>query len=131
MSASTSNVSGTPERASRQGRRRARITLLLIFAVSVAPFVAAYLAYEFWQPSGRVNHGELIEPHRLPSGPLAQLDGRKFRLDDLRGKWVMIHAGSGRCGESCRKQLYYMRQVRLAQGKDRDRVERVWLITDS
>jgi hypothetical protein len=42
----------------------------------------------------------------------------------------MLHADSGACGESCRKQLYYMRQVRLAQGANRERIERVWLITD-
>jgi len=101
-----------------------------MFAVAVAPFVLAYFAYEYWQPSGRMNHGELIEPRILPVTPLVQLDGEPFRLADLKGKWLMLHADSGACGDSCRKQLYFMRQVRLALGKDFDRIGRVWLITD-
>ncbi|MCC6608366.1 MAG: hypothetical protein IT515_01650 [Burkholderiales bacterium] len=101
-----------------------------MFAVAVGPFVLAYLAYQFWQPAGRVNHGELIEPRTLPSAPLAQIDGKPFRLEELKGKWLMIHADSGACRESCRKQLYFMRQVRLAQGQNQDRIERIWLLTD-
>jgi hypothetical protein len=42
----------------------------------------------------------------------------------------MLLAGDGDCRESCRKMLYEMRQLRLAQGKEMDRIERVWLITD-
>lgn len=101
-----------------------------MFAVAVAPFVLAWLAYLFWQPDRFMNHGDLIEPRQLPSAPLALRDGRPFRLAEHRGKWVLIHPDSGDCTESCRKQLYYMRQVRLALGADRDRVERVWLLTD-
>jgi cytochrome oxidase Cu insertion factor (SCO1/SenC/PrrC family) len=101
-----------------------------MFAVTVAPFVFAYLAYQYWQPAGRSNHGELIEPRILPTAPLVLLNGKPFQLADLKGKWLMIHADSGACAESCRKQLYFMRQVRLAQGKNFDRIERVWLITD-
>lgn len=113
-----------------QTRRRGGLILLAMFAVTVGPFVLAYLAYQFWQPAGRVNYGELLEPRTLPSAPLVQVDGKPFRLADLKGKWLMIHADGGACGESCRKQLYFMRQVRLAQGKNRDRIERIWLVTD-
>lgn len=77
-----------------------------------------------------MNHGELIEPHPLPEARLSLTDGRPFRLDSYRGKWVLVHADSGACGESCRQQLYYMRQVRLAQGANQTRIERVWLLTD-
>src|SRR5690606_19655399 len=34
------------------------------------------------------------------------------------------------CDETCNRQLYEMRQLRTAQGKEMDRIERVWLITD-
>jgi glycine/D-amino acid oxidase-like deaminating enzyme len=37
---------------------------------------------------------------------------------------------SGRCDEFCRRKLFTLRQLRLAQGKDMERVERVWLIDD-
>jgi hypothetical protein len=32
--------------------------------------------------------------------------------------------------EFCRQKLYYLRQVRLTQGKDMERIERLWIITD-
>jgi len=128
MSHSTSNASAPADPAVR---RRSRLTLLLIFAVAVAPFALAWLAYVFWAPERHMNHGELIEPHTLPDAPLALADGRPFRLDAYRGKWVLIHADSGMCEEACRQQLYYMRQVRLAQGANQTRIERVWLLTDN
>lgn len=130
MPHSISNASAPGDPSGSAARRRSRITLLLIFAVAVAPFVAAWLAYLYWKPDRFMNHGDLIEPRQLPSAPLVLRDGRPFRLDEHRGKWMLIHADSGACEESCRKQLYYMRQVRLALGADRDRVERVWLLTD-
>jgi hypothetical protein len=48
----------------------------------------------------------------------------------LKGKWVLVTIDSGRCDAYCRQKLVYMRQVRLAQGKDAGRIERAWLITD-
>jgi len=130
MSHSTSSESAPVDPGDPGARRRGRITLLLIFAVAVAPFVLAWIAYLFWEPDRYINHGDLIEPRPLPAAALTLLDGGPFRLDTHRGKWVLIHVDSGVCGEPCRKQLYYMRQVRLAQGRDRDRIERVWLISD-
>jgi len=94
------------------------------------PTVAAWLAYFVWQPESRANYGELIEPRRLRDSELQFLDGRPFRLSQLRGKWVMLQIDSGACGEGCRQKLLYMRQARLAQGKAMGRIERVWLLTD-
>lgn len=127
MSHSTSSASAAADRAAP---RRGRNTLLLMFAVAVAPFVAAWLAYLYWEPDRHMNHGELLEPRPLPEAALMRRDGAPFRLDAYRGKWVLIHADSGACGEPCRQQLYYMRQVRLAQGANQVRIERVWLLTD-
>ena len=101
-----------------------------MFGIAAAPFALAWLAYLYWQPEQRMNHGELIEPRQLPGAPLVTREGESFRLEALRGKWVLVHADSGACADPCRRQLYYMRQVRLAQGANRDRIERVWLLTD-
>jgi len=130
MSHSTSNAAAPADAANPAARRRSRTTLLLIFAVAIAPFVFAWIAYLFWESDRHMNHGELIAPHQLPVVPLTLSDGTPFSLAAHRGKWLLIHADSGACTESCRKQLYYMRQVRLALGANRDRVERVWLLTD-
>jgi hypothetical protein len=92
---------------------------------------ASYLLYYFWPPARTVNYGELIEPRRLPDAPLALADGSPFRLSQLKGKWVLVSIDAGGCGPQCEKKLVYMRQLRLTQGKDMDRVERAWLISDT
>ena len=53
-----------------------------------------------------------------------------LRMKDFHGKWVLVHVDSGACNEACQKKLYYMRQVRLVQGKEKHRIERLWLIND-
>lgn len=111
--------------------RASRWPLFWVAVASVAPFVLAYLAFYFWAPEGRMNYGELIEPPRpLPGVELKLDDGRPFRLGELRGKWILMQVSPGACDEGCQRRLYHMRQVRRAQGKDMERIERVWLIGD-
>lgn len=111
--------------------RKGRIKLVLLGTVLSLPVVAAYLLYFFGPPvDGTVNYGDLLEPVALPDPELRLLDGRGFRLSDLKGRWVMLQAGAGACDEGCRARLYAMRQVRKIQGKEMHRIERVWLVTD-
>jgi hypothetical protein len=109
---------------------RSNLTLWIILAVCIAPFAGSFIAYHFWKPAGQVNYGTLLEPAPLPAAPLALADGRAFGLADLKGRWVLVTLDSGACDEYCRKKLWVMRQVRLTQGKDMQRVERLWLVTD-
>lgn len=109
---------------------KSRGNLWLLAAISIAPVLASYIAYYYWQPEGHVNYGELLEPRPTPDPQLALVDGAPFRLSQLRNKWVLLVAQPGACDAYCRQQLVHIRQLRLAQGKDSDRVERVWLVTD-
>jgi hypothetical protein len=110
--------------------RRSRLTLWLILATCAAPIVASYIAYYFWHPSGHVNYGELIEPRRMPDVALQSIDGSPFRFSDAKGDWLLVVADRAACDARCRTALIYTRQVRLAQGKEAERIERVWLLTD-
>lgn len=108
-----------------------RIKFLLLLGVFIAPVVAAYLAYFGWRPAGHSNYGDLLEVTPLQHTAGQALDGRRFDLDRLRGKWVMVHLGAARCDGGCVRQLYLMRQTRIAQGKEQPRIERLWVLTDS
>lgn len=115
--------------ASKSGRNR----LLLVLGLFAAPVVASFLAYYVWQPQGAVlNYGELITPVR-PTGEimLTQLDGSPLAIKTLRGKWLLVYAGGGACDARCEHSLYAMRQVRLLQNREQDRVRRVWVVTDA
>ena len=122
MYSSASNARSDPS----SGRRK----MLLIAALCLAPLVAAWIAFYYLQPGGGVNYGELIPAHPLIDPPLRHLDGRPFRLSELKGKWIMLQLDTADCGEACRAKLYNMRQVRLTQGREMERLERVWLILD-
>jgi len=111
--------------------RRSLRALWLVLAVCIAPVLASYYFYFVAPPKGRTNYGELIEPQRpLPELKLVHLDGRAFDASRWRGKWVMVQVDSGDCDAECVAKLYAMRQVRSTTGKDRERVERVWLVSD-
>jgi cytochrome oxidase Cu insertion factor (SCO1/SenC/PrrC family) len=108
-----------------------RSKLWLLGAVCVAPIVASYIAFYMSPPGTRTNYGELLETRRLPEAVVALVDGTPFSLSRLRGKWLLLSVDAGTCGDYCRRKLFNMRQLRLAQGKDMERIERVWLISDN
>ncbi len=114
-------------------QRKSRRTLLLVAAVCIAPFVGSFALYWFWQPSGRINYGELVEGVTVPSATLAPAadGGKPLDFSQLRGRWLFVTVDSGACDDYCQKKLWKIRQVRLTQGKSLDRIERVWLLTDT
>ncbi len=108
---------------------QSRKTLWLVAAVCIAPFVASFVAYYFYQPEGRVNYGELMADKQLPDAALKLVDGSAFSLAQLRGKWLFVTVDDAACDAYCEKKLWQIRQVRKTQGKYPERIERVWLIT--
>jgi cytochrome oxidase Cu insertion factor (SCO1/SenC/PrrC family) len=115
-----------------RGRNAGRWKLLAVLFVCAAPLIAAYLAYYVIKPTSRNNYGTLIDPRAFPIPAMASttLDGRAETLDKYKGKWVLLKVGGGNCAQACQEQLFEMRQLRLMQGKEMDRIERVWLVTD-
>jgi len=100
--------------------RRGRVKFVLLGAFFVVPVLVSTLAWWLdWVPGTPANYGTLIPPR-----PLAPLPGA------VKGKWVLVQFAGGACDAACEKKLYIMRQVRRAQGKDMDRVERLWALTD-
>lgn len=109
-----------------------KLKLILIMGMFALPVVASYLAYFVWPPQGAArNYGTLIKPETL-SGVLAltALDGTALTLQSLRGKWLIVQVDAAACAANCEKKLYAMRQVRLMQGREQDRVQRLWVLTD-
>ena len=104
---------------------------MAVFLVCAAPVLASYVSYYLVRPEGRRNFGELIEPQRpLPDLPGVSLAGQRINLQALKGQWLLISVAGGDCDELCRRHLYLQRQLREGLGKDKDRLDWVWLIAD-
>ncbi|HEY0488526.1 MAG TPA: cytochrome C oxidase subunit I [Telluria sp.] len=116
-----------------QAKRKGRWKLFAVLLVCASPLLLSYLTYYVIKPSGRTNYGDLIDPRAYPIPQLGAttLDGKPASLEQFKGKWIMLNVDNGDCQQACRDQLVQMRQLRLMQGKERERVERVWLVTDT
>lgn len=117
-------------------QQQGRWKLFAVIAICAAPMLASYLTYYVIKPQGRTNYGTLLDPRAYPMPAISALgattlDGKPAALDAYKGKWIMLQVDGGDCQAACRKKLYEMRQLRLTQGKEMDRIERVWLITDA
>jgi len=118
---------GSAGDAPRTSARNKRL-LLLLAAVAFAPIVLSYLAYYAWPRDARINYGELLTGTAPPIAG-TRIDGTRFDLAGLRGRWIVLHVGSGECGAGCADALYASRQARTIQNAERERVVRVWLIS--
>lgn len=109
------------------GAKRGRLQLLLLILIFALPPMAAYVVYYGgWMPSTHSNKGELVEPvQALPALTLTDVSGERRSLSALSGQWVMLAVAGELCDEACQATLYKLRQVRLALGEGRMRVERV------
>lgn len=119
------------EKANNQ--QRSRWKLFAVLAVCASPLIASYFTYYVIKPKGGVtNYGALIDPRAYPIPAMAStsLDGKPLKLEDYKGKWIMLKVGPSDCQQECQDQLFAMRQLRTMQGKEMERIERVWMITD-
>ena len=121
-------------------QRRSRIKLIGILATFGLPLVLA----TFWLHHVRVSGGSLGLSARgeliHPAFPLEGVElsensssdpGQPFDETALRGTWTMFYAPTGTCSEACEKNIYHMRQVRLALSHRMDRVQRVLLLENA
>lgn len=109
-------------------------SLLMLAAIFIGPMLLAYLLVTNMHNFGGFNtknHGELISPAKpLEDVPLVKTNGERFKLSDLRKKWLMIYIGSSSCDVKCSDNLYKMRQSRLAQGGELKRIKRLYISID-
>lgn len=130
------SVHSLPQATAEQAQRTrmGRLKMLLVWAICAAPVVASYLSYYVIKPQGRVNYGTFITPPKsVPSAqdlPLTDLQGRAVNPASLKGQWLLVVVAGGACDARCEQHLYLQRQLRETLGKDKDRMDRVWLVSD-
>ena len=107
--------------------RRGRIQMILLLLACAAPVIASYLAYYVFKPEGgKTNYGTLIQPPQAINPSWLDIS--------FSGKWTLLVARpASECrkgNDACVELLYLMRQVRFALGKEKNRVQLVWVVSD-
>jgi len=116
-----------PARRTRVGRWK----MIAVLLCCAAPVIASYFTYYVLRPEGRSVFGQLVEPQR-PTPPIAArtLSGEAVNLQSLKGQWLIVSVADAACDALCEQQLYLQRQLREVVGREKDRIDRVWLVTD-
>lgn len=119
-------------RQQAQRTRSGRAKMMLIVAICAAPVIASYLLYFTWRPADTgTAYGTLIEPTvALPALNARAADGRAVWLPSLKGQWLLVLVGPAACDAACEERLFLQRQLREMTGRERDRIDKLWLITD-
>lgn len=117
-----------------RSRLKSRLLVLLVVAIAAAPAIAAltwYLNADSWRPGDTVNHGRLISPPRqVSSAALPLLGGGQLPAGWFQHRWTLVYAGAPACPTRCKHALYNTRQIRLAEGAQMSRVQRLFITSD-
>lgn len=115
-----------------QRTRSGRWQMMAVLLVCAAPVIASYFTYYVVRPEGRRHFGELIQPQKaLPAAAAQTLAGEGVALAALKGQWLLVSVGAGQCDAACEEHLYLQRQLRESLGREKDRLDWVWLVNDA
>jgi len=116
------------------GRRTVigRWKMIVVMLCCATPVIASYFTYYVIRPEGRSVYGELVDPQRpLPAITGTASDGQAVALTSLKGQWLLVAVAGAACDALCEQQLYLQRQLRESLGREKDRLDRIWLVSDA
>ncbi len=120
-----------PGQAAAPRTRMGRLKMIFILLVCATPVIASYFTYYVIRPEGRRSYGELIDPQRpLPATEARTLDGRSLPLPSLKDQWLLVTVAGAACEAAGPQTLCLRRQLRESLGREKERIERVWLVSD-
>lgn len=115
---------------------KTRTGLIIIVALFVLSPVLAWMFYagligDGYEPGTGKNYGELIHPARpLENIQLMDAGSKPVTREKFLGLWSMLLIVDGGCDDSCQENIYNMRQIQQALGKDAYRSQYVVLTRD-
>jgi hypothetical protein len=62
--------------------------------------------------------------------PFTDERGQPVQPATLKGQWLLVVVSGGACNDACEKNLWLQRQLRETLGREKDRVDKVWLVND-
>ena len=113
------------------GRLKHRLKFMGLILVFLSPFIAGWMAlYVFKVRPDSNQYGTLVQPVKPLSFPaLSAHDGRKLDAEFWK-KWTFVVIANDGCQQQCQQNMYYLRQMRIALGRDIDRMQNVLAVPD-
>ena len=123
---------GTSARRQR-GFLSSRQALVVLGLLFMAPAFVAWVMHnsseQGWRPEGLTNRGTLVHPARPLTMPADMRHDDVSLNDFLQGKWTLLYIGDADCNAVCQENLYKLRQIRIAQNENMNRVQTLFLVT--
>ncbi len=117
---------------------RSRIKLILLILMFLLPVAGSWYLVFFTDYArdgmggGGAEHGSLIQPPRqLENASLLKVNVDLTEQVPLYGKWSMLFFVDGPCEVECEENLYRLRQIRLATGREMKRLQRIAIIDET
>ena len=112
-----------------------KLKFLFIVLVFAVPFIYSYILINENNSGKKLptsNYGKFVDPI-VSINNILYLDffNNKINSNSLNGKWTLIYYISKYCDSVCLNNIYLLRQINTAVGKDMNRVQRVLLIDTS
>jgi hypothetical protein len=108
---------------------QARYRLVLLLAVFILPMLIAWFMVSHRLYWGTTQHGHLIQP---------TIDLNQLTLYDQHGQslqpgpnWWLLYKPAKLCEQACVNTIHKMRQINIALGKNRQRVQRALLLSST
>ncbi|MCY4227630.1 MAG: hypothetical protein OXD44_11010 [Gammaproteobacteria bacterium] len=116
----------------RKGLSRTKAMILIM--LFLGPLLGAFLWYYGLNAKlvpGQINNSPLVDPPvTLEDFSNPKYGDAPITLADLKRRWTIVHIVNQRCNQDCETFLYNTRQVRLAVGRDANRIARVIMTED-
>ena len=114
-------------------QNKGRLVLIAIASMFFLPILLSwYLNFftDFKRDAEGIQHGILINPP-IQLGTLYGFSIGQKDIQELQKKWTLVFFTEDDCDNTCQEKLYKLRQIRLAIGKDREKVERLLVVNKS
>ncbi|RFA31186.1 hypothetical protein CAI21_00595 [Alkalilimnicola ehrlichii] len=112
--------------------RRNRIKLVSLAVLFFGPVILAWVLLAIgWRPDVTVNHGEFIEPPVPLATESLQHHGEPLAVDQVRGRWTIVHLYPSGCSEACLALLDETARVHVALNQNQDRARRLLIVPDT
>jgi len=112
---------------------KSRLKLIGIALLFVVPVIYSwYLVFftNFKPHSKGVEHGLLISPI-IQVGDFELVEPISHKIYQLMGKWTLVSFVENKCDKACEFQLYSLRQIWVALGKDGNKIQRLVIVKDN